>query len=164
MAWDKRKRDDCQDELFAENARIERERKQGAIDDAQAMADASGTPEEELEVPKDTWGTVRRLWGAAAGERWRFGVVIVAILVYTGFHVAAPAYSARVIDVLWTNIQEAFAAGRAFTVGWETGGRELAVLRAVLCHGGFRREIESLSAPQHGRQAQSPAAEVLRRP
>ena len=126
MAWDKRKRDDCQDELFAENARIERERKQGAIDDAQAMADASGTPEEELEVPKDTWGTVRRLWGAAAGERWRFGVVIVAILVYTGFHVAAPAYSARVIDALWTNIQEAFAAGRAFTVGWETGGRELA--------------------------------------
>lgn len=126
MAWDKKKRDDGSDELFSENARIERERKQGAIDDAQAMADASGTPEEELEVPKDTWGTVRRLWHAAAGERWRFGVVIAAILVYTGFHVAAPAYSARVIDVLWANIQAAFAEGRAFTVGWETGGRELA--------------------------------------
>lgn len=127
MAWDKKKRDDGSDELFSENARIERERKQGAIDDAQAMADASGTPEEELEVPKDTWGTVRRLWHAAAGERWRFGVVIAAILVYTGFHVAAPAYSARVIDVLWANIQAAFAEGRAFTVGWETGGRELAI-------------------------------------
>lgn len=126
MAWDKKKRDDGSDELFSENARLERERKQGAIDDAQAMADASGTPEEELEVPKDTWGTVRRLWHAAAGERWRFGVVIAAILAYTGFHVAAPAYSARVIDVLWTNIQAAFAEGRAFTVGWETGGRELA--------------------------------------
>lgn len=126
MAWDKKKRDDGSDELFSENARIERERKQGAIDDAQAMADASGTPEEELEVPKDTWGTVRRLWHAAAGERWRFGVVIAAILVYTGFHVAAPAYSARVIDVLWANIQAAFAEGRTFTVGWETGGRELA--------------------------------------
>ena len=126
MAWNKKKRDDGSDELFSENARIERERKQGAIDDAQAMADVSGTPEEELEVPKDTWGTVRRLWHAAAGERWRFGVVIAAILVYTGFHVAAPAYSARVIDVLWTNIQAAFAEGRAFTVGWETGGRELA--------------------------------------
>lgn len=126
MAWDKKKRDDGSDELFSENARLERERKQGAIDDAQAMADASGTPEEELEVPKDTWGTVRRLWHAAAGERWRFGVVIAAILVYTGFHVAAPAYSARVIDVLWANIQVAFAEGRAFTVGWETGGRELA--------------------------------------
>ena len=126
MAWDKKKRDDGSDELFSENARIERERKQGSIDDARAMADASGTPEEELEVPKDTWGTVRRLWHAAAGERWRFGVVIAAILVYTGFHVAAPAYSARVIDVLWANIQAAFAEGRAFTVGWETGGRELA--------------------------------------
>ena len=126
MAWDKKKRDDGSDELFSENARLERERKQGAIDDAQAMADVSGTPEEELEVPKDTWGTVRRLWHAAAGERWRFGVVIAAILVYTGFHVAAPAYSARVIDVLWTNIQAAFAEGRAFAVGWETGGRELA--------------------------------------
>ena len=126
MAWDKKKHDDGSDELFSENARLERERKQGAIDDAQAMADASGTPEEELEVPKDTWGTVRRLWHAAAGERWRFGVVIAAILVYTGFHVAAPAYSARVIDVLWANIQAAFAEGRAFTVGWETGGRELA--------------------------------------
>lgn len=126
MAWDMKKHDDGSDELFSENARLERERKQGAIDDAQAMADASGTPEEELEVPKDTWGTVRRLWHAAAGERWRFGVVIAAILVYTGFHVAAPAYSARVIDVLWTNIQAAFAEGRAFTVGWETGGRELA--------------------------------------
>ena len=67
MAWDKKKRDDGSDELFSENARLERERKQGAIDDAQAMADASGTPEEELEVPKDTWGTVRRLWHAAAG-------------------------------------------------------------------------------------------------
>ena len=126
MAWDKKKRDDGSDELFSENARLERERKQGAIDDAQAMADVSGTPEEELEVPKDTWGTVRRLWHAAAGERWRFGVVIAAILVYTGFHVAAPAYSARVIDVLWANIQAAFAEGRAFTVDWETGGRELA--------------------------------------
>lgn len=126
MAWDKKKHDDGSDELFSENARLERKRKQGAIDDAQAMADVSGTPEEELEVPKDTWGTVRRLWHAAAGERWRFGVVIAAILVYTGFHVAAPAYSARVIDVLWTNIQAAFAEGRAFTVGWETGGRELA--------------------------------------
>lgn len=126
MAWDKKKRDDGSDELFSENARLERERKQGAIDDAQAMADVSGTPEEELEVPKDAWGTVRRLWHAAVGERWRFGVVIAAILVYTGFHVAAPAYSARVIDVLWTNIQAAFAEGHAFTVGWETGGRELA--------------------------------------
>lgn len=126
MAWNKKKHGDGADELFAENARIERERKEGAIEDAQAMT-PDVTSEDELEVPKDTWGTVRRLWGAARGERWRFGVVVAAILVYTGFHVAAPAYSAHVIDVLWANIQVAFAEGRTFTVSWETGGRELAV-------------------------------------
>lgn len=126
MAWNKKKHGDGADELFAENARIERERKEGAIEDAQAMT-PDVTSEDELEVPKDTWGTVQRLWDAARGERWRFGVVVAAILVYTGFHVAAPAYSAHVIDVLWANIQVAFAEGRTFTVSWETGGRELAV-------------------------------------
>lgn len=126
MAWNKKKHGDGTDELFAENARIERERKEGAIEDAQAMT-PDVTSEDELEVPKDTWGTVRRLWGAARGERWRFGVVVAAILAYTGFHVAAPAYSAHVIDVLWANIQVAFAEGRTFTVSWETGGRELIV-------------------------------------
>ena len=61
MAWSKKKRDDGADELFSENARIERERREGAIEDARAMADSSGTPEEQLEVPRDIWGTVRRL-------------------------------------------------------------------------------------------------------
>ena len=83
--------------------------------------------DKELEVPRDTWGTVRRLWGEARGQRWRFGVVIVAVIVYTVFHVAAPAYSAHVIDVLWSNIQVAFAEGRLFTIGWDTGGREIAI-------------------------------------
>jgi ATP-binding cassette subfamily B multidrug efflux pump len=90
MAWNKKKHGDGADELFAENARIERERKEGAIEDAQAMT-PDVTSEDELEVPKDTWGTVRRLWDAARGERWRFGVVVAAILVYTGFHVPPTA-------------------------------------------------------------------------
>ena len=83
--------------------------------------------DKELEVPRDTWGTVRRLWGEARGQRWRFGVVIVAVIIYTVFHVAAPAYSAHVIDVLWSHIQVAFAEGRLFTIGWDTGGREIAI-------------------------------------
>ena len=80
---------------------------------------------EELEVPRDTWNTVRRLWAASKGQHWRFALVIVAIVFYTGFHVAAPAYSAHVIDTLWANIQASFAEGRTFTVGWNTGGQEL---------------------------------------
>lgn len=88
------------------------------------MADKENT--EELEVPRDLWGTVKRLWAAAAGERWRFAIVIAAVLVYTAFHVAAPAYSARAIDVLWSSIQDSFAQGRSFSIGWETGGRQIA--------------------------------------
>ena len=86
---------------------------------------ATASEDEELEVPRDTWNTVRRLWEAARGQHWRFALVIVAIVFYTGFHVAAPAYSAHVIDTLWTNIQAAFAEGRTFTVGWDNGGKEL---------------------------------------
>lgn len=93
--------------------------------------DATSADGDELEVPRDTWGTVRRLWEAARGERWRFAVVIVAIVFYTGFHVAAPAFSARVIDVIWASVQQAFAEGRTFSIGWDTGGRELAVYFGV---------------------------------
>lgn len=83
--------------------------------------------EEQLEVPKDTWGTVRRLWDAARGERWRFVVVLICVALYTVFNVAAPGYSAVVIDKLWTSIQQSVAAGEGFAVSWETGGREIAV-------------------------------------
>lgn len=132
MAWGKKDRDaDGQDELFAENERIERDRRERSIEDARAMANNAGTPEDELEVPKDVWGTVRRLWGCARGERWRFGVVVAAIIAYTCFHVAAPAYSAHVVDVLWSHIQESFARGELFMVTWEKGGRELATYFAI---------------------------------
>ena len=93
----------------------------------EAMEEQTEAEEEELEVPRDTRATIRRLWTAAAGQHWRFYLVIVSIVFYTGFHVAAPAYSAIVIDTLWANIQAAFAEGRPFTVGWDTGGRELLI-------------------------------------
>lgn len=83
------------------------------------------------EVPRDTWGTVRRLWAESRGQHWRFAVVIVAIVFYTGFSVAAPAYSAHVIDLLWTEIQAAFAQGRDFVVTWEHGGRDIVIYLGI---------------------------------
>ena len=32
---------------------------------------------EELEVPRDTWATIRRLWDAARSQHWRFYLVMV---------------------------------------------------------------------------------------
>ena len=86
---------------------------------------------DEAEVPRDIKRTVIRLWHEARDQHWRFVLVIVSIILYTAFSVAAPAFSARVIDILWVSIQDAFARGRSFTVGWETGGRAIAIYLAV---------------------------------
>ena len=89
----------------------------------------SGAPEpeaeEELEVPKDPVAVTRRLWEVSRGEHWRFAVVVVCVICYTIAQISAPAYSAHLIDLLWANIQAAHAKGQIFTIGWDTGGREL---------------------------------------
>lgn len=86
---------------------------------------------EELEVPRDTWATIRRLWDAARSQHWRFYLVMVSIIFYTGFSLAAPAYSARVIDVLWNGISEAFARGGDFTVTWDNAGRDIIIYLGI---------------------------------
>ena len=104
----------------------------GAGDGAEAAGRAATGPSEEApEVPRDTVATIRRLWVEAAGQRWRFAIVLVSVVFYTAFSVAAPAYSAHVIDVLWTDIQAAFAEGRAFIVDWEHGGQEIAIYLGI---------------------------------
>lgn len=82
-------------------------------------------PERELEVPRDARAAIRRLWEVARGEHWRFAVVLVCVVCYTVAQIAAPAYSAHLIDLLWANIQDAHDRGEVFTIGWRTGGIEL---------------------------------------
>ena len=74
---------------------------------------------------------MRRLWTVSKGEHWRFAVVLVSIVCYTIAQIAAPAYSAHLIDLLWANIQRAFAAGEAFSIGWDTGGRECLIFLGI---------------------------------
>ena len=95
-------------------------------------AAGAGAPgADEAEVPRDIRRTVARLWSEARDQHWRFVLVIVSIAFYTAFSVAAPAFSAHVIDVLWASIQRAFSQGEPFVVGWETGGRAIAVYLCV---------------------------------
>ncbi len=89
------------------------------------------TPDEELEIPRDAGAVIRRLWAVSTGEHWRFAVVLVSVVCYAASSIAAPAYSAHLIDLLWANIQEAFAAGQTFSIGWSTGGREVLVLLGI---------------------------------
>ncbi len=87
--------------------------------------------DDEPQAPRDTWGTIRRLWSESRGQQWRFAIVIVCVVLYTVFSVAAPAFSADVIDTLWTEIQASFAQGRDFVVTWDRGGRQIAVYLGV---------------------------------
>lgn len=87
--------------------------------------------EQDAEVPRDAYAVVRRLWKASRGEHWRFAVVVVSIVCYTVSQIAAPAYSAHLIDLLWANIQQAFAAGEPFSIGWDTGGRECLIFLGI---------------------------------
>ena len=67
------------EEIFAEEEQEELRREQ------KRLADLHDSEEGELEdlKPRNTWATVRRLWGEAADQRWRFVVVVIAIVFYT---------------------------------------------------------------------------------
>lgn len=109
------------EEIFAEEEQEELRREQ------KRLADLHDSEEGELEdlKPRNTWATVRRLWDEAADQRWRFVVVVIAIVFYTACSIAAPAYSAHLIDYIWTQVQAADAAGRQFSIGWGTGGEKI---------------------------------------
>ena len=109
------------EEIFAEEEQEELRREQ------KRLADLRDSEEGELEdlKPRNTWATVRRLWDEAADQRWRFVVVVIAIVFYTVCSIAAPAYSAHLIDYIWTQVQAADAAGKQFSIGWGTGGEKI---------------------------------------
>ena len=95
----------------------------GAV--AADAAHADPAPDEESEVPTDAAATARRLWEAAAGQRWRVVVAAASAVAYVCFSLAAPAYSAGLVDLLWANIQDAFAAGAGFVVTLDNGGTQI---------------------------------------
>lgn len=96
---------------------------------AQTAAQAAAT--EEVEVPADALGTARRLWEAAAGMRWRLVVAALSAVGNVVFSLAAPAYSAYLLDLLWGRVQAMFARGEGFVVTMETGGREIVIYLVI---------------------------------
>ncbi len=112
--------------LFEENERAEDER---ARAEAERMRDDDDG--EDSEAPRDTWATVRRLWREAADQHWRFYIVFASVVLYTVTSTAAPAYSAHVIDELWTQIQAAFTRGRTFSVTLENCGGTILIYLAI---------------------------------
>ena len=95
------------------------------------MAEDLKKNQDELEIPRDPMAVIRRVWTVCRGEHWRFAVVMVCVVCYTATSIAAPAYSAHLIDLLWANIQDAFSRGEDFVIGWDTGARELLIFVGI---------------------------------
>ena len=85
----------------------------------------------EFSVPSNAMATVRRLWKAMGRQRIRLIIVAVSVVFYTVLSVAAPVYSAGIVDLLWREIRSAITDGTAFRVTWEHGGREIVILLGI---------------------------------
>ncbi len=90
-----------------------------------ATAPAAPAPDEDSETPTDGVATAKRLWQAAGRERWRLVVAACSAIFYVAASLAAPAYSAGLVDMLWNNIQQTWARGENFVVTFDNGGAQI---------------------------------------
>ena len=89
------------------------------------------TDEMEFEVPKKSRETVKRLWKSMGRQRIRLMIVAVSVVFYTVLSVAAPVYSAKIVDLLFKEIKAAIETGDIFRVSWEHVGREIMILLLI---------------------------------
>lgn len=74
----------------------------------------------------------------AQDQHLRLLVVVLSVVCYTALAIAAPYYSAGIVDLLWENIQRAQGLGEAFVVTWRQGdGRSLCSCSSTWAPGGF---------------------------
>ena len=85
----------------------------------------------EIEVPSDAGSTVKRLWKSMGRQRIRLIVVSISVVFYTILSVAAPVYSAKIVDMLFQEIRAAVSGGRVFRVTWDPVGREIMLLLLI---------------------------------
>ena len=97
----------------------------------------------EFSVPSNAMATVRRLWKAMGRQRIRLIIVAVSVVFYTVLSVAAPVYSAGIVDLLWKEIRSAITDGTAFRVTWEHGGREIVILLGIYTATGILYTFQS---------------------
>lgn len=83
---------------------------------------------QNINKAQNVWKTISRLAGRLHGQRVRLTVVAVSIVIYVGLSIWNPLYSARVIDLLWNNIQAAWKDGIPFAITWDHMGKELVQL------------------------------------
>lgn len=91
----------------------------------EAEAKKSWDEDDEPEVPTNAWETTKRIWQSAKGMHWRLIGAVLFSIVYVGFSLGATAYSAGLVDTLWTNIKAARDAGQDFVLTLDNGGLQV---------------------------------------
>lgn len=82
----------------------------------------------DLSAPDNVRGTLKRLWTSVNDQHRRLAVVLISVIFYTVLSIAAPLYSAYIVDLLWAKIQAAFQDGTVFSISWDSGGKDLLFL------------------------------------
>lgn len=85
----------------------------------------------DFETPSDAGTTVKRLWRSMGRQRIRLIIVSVSVIFYTILSVAAPVYSAKIVDLLFQEIRAAVSGERIFRVTWDPVGREIMILLLI---------------------------------
>lgn len=129
---------------MSEKNRRETARHETAGDEIISGNETGGFGDEiEFSVPSNAMATVRRLWKAMGRQRIRLIIVAVSVVFYTVLSVAAPVYSAGIVDLLWREIRSAITDGTAFRVTWEHGGREIVILLGIYTATGILYTFQS---------------------
>lgn len=87
--------------------------------------------EDKAQKPRSTRAVITRMWSVIPNEHWRFIAAVCCVLCSTIAQLAAPAYSAHLIDTLWAHMQVAFSKGEFFTVTLDTGGRDILMFLGI---------------------------------
>ncbi len=87
--------------------------------------------EAEADTPEHPWETAKRLWEVAGDQRWRTVVAAISAVFYVVGTLAAIAYSAGLVDLIWEQAQAAFAAGSLYVVDFSNAGRELLIYLGI---------------------------------
>ncbi|MBS6463349.1 MAG: ABC transporter ATP-binding protein [Firmicutes bacterium] len=83
--------------------------------------------EEEVFEAKHKKATLKRFIKSMGRQKFRLTIVILSVILYTGFTIYAPMYSAGVIDLIYGKIKAA-TGGTPFTVTWTDGGQQILIL------------------------------------
>lgn len=99
--------------------------------------------EMDFETPAHAGRTLKRLWISVNNQHKRLAVVLISVVLYTILSIAAPVYSAHIVDFIWDGVRAAMRDGTSFHITWESGGADIAVLLAIYLAAAFFYMLQS---------------------